>query len=330
MNQLKCGVIGAGYIGKEHARVYSECPETELTTIIDVDESQATTIGDRYDVDHIETDIDAGLATESLDLVTIATPKEHHREPTRRALEADCHVLLEKPIAESEEDARAIGEYADEADTSLAVGYLLRFDPRYARLKASIKEFGTVLGLHAERITKASVYRRASEMTHPVYYLAVHDIDMLRWYTEAEVTDVYATASDGPEGGEGPGIIHGTLRFGNGAVGTLEANWVRPDNHPSHRTEKLRVTGTEGCGEIDLEPGGDIPIVSDGTFRYGSTSELHGTIRGPLRNQIDHMAACIRTDSQPLVTWEDGLHSLRVAHAIKESIDTGEEISLQE
>jgi predicted dehydrogenase len=327
MRTLNCAVIGPGYIGKEHARVYSEHPLTELTTIVDIDESRAREVGERFGASHVATDIDDGLSIESIDLVSIATPKEHHLEPTRTALEHGCHVLLEKPIAGSESDAREIGALAEAAEGELAVGYLLRFDPRYAQLKDEIEEFGDVLGMHAARITNAPVYRRASTMTHPVYYLAVHDIDMLRWYAESEVAEVYATASNGIDGGEGPALIHSNFTFESGVVATLETNWARPDTHPSHRTEILRVTGSNGFGEIHMDPAGDIPITTDSEFRFGSMSELHGTSYGPLRNHVDHLVECVRTGSEPLVTWEDGLQSLRVANTIRESIDTGAPVS---
>lgn len=330
MEPINCAIIGPGYIGKEHARVCAEHPLTELTTVIDIDESRAEEIAGRFGVNNVATDVTEGLSSNPVDFVTVATPKEHHFEPTRQALANDCHVLLEKPIAASEVDAKEIGSLVKEANTDLAIGYLLRFDPSYARLKGELSEFGDILGMRASRITKTSVYRRASSVTNPVYYLAVHDIDMLRWYAGSEVTDVYASGSAGLNGGEGPAMIYSNLTFADGTVASIETNWARPDSHPSHRTEILHVTGTDGSGEIDMDPAGNLPIATDSGFEYGSTSELHASTYGPLRNQLDHMVECIRTDTRPLVTWKDGLHSLRVANAMKESMETEQRVTIDE
>lgn len=326
---LEGAVIGAGTIGERHARLLAEHPGTNLRAVIDLDEDRARTVGREHGADVASSDAADTLAAEPIDLAIVATPESNHLASTELALDHGCHVLLEKPIAATEADARRIGELAAASEQALMIAYCCRFDPEYAGLKARIDdgEFGEILGVQAARIGSAESYASVADWTHTVYYLAVHDIDMLCWYLDGEVEEVHAYASDGLGDLDTPAVISTTVTFESGTVGSLETNWARPSGHPLELTQEVRITGTDGYARSVIQDDG-IPISTDEGFRYAPSTDLHGRQTDMYRFQLEAFLETIRTGEEPPVTWEDGLRSLRVANAIRESIDRGTPVSL--
>lgn len=326
---LDAAVVGAGTIGARHARLLSEHPSTALRAVVDIDEDVARDVAGEYGADVALTDTRELFDRVAPDAVVVATPETAHLEPTERALSNDCHVLLEKPIAETEADARRIGELARDAGTTLMVAYCCRFDPEYAGLKREVDagEFGDLLGIQAARVGSIESYERVAGWTHPVYYLAVHDIDMMQWYVDAEITRLCSYATGGVGEYDAPAVISTTLAFDSGLVGTLETNWARPEGHPVDLTQELRLTGTEGYSRLVVQDDG-VPLSTSTGFDFAPTSEFYGRIQDMYRLQLDHFVECVRENSEPLVTWEDGLRSLSVANAIRESVESGDPVSL--
>lgn len=326
--QLDVAVVGVGFIGELHTRLYNEHRLTNLEAVVDIDENRAREVADTFDVPNAETDLEAVVENYDLDAVTIATPEAHHKEPTETALAHDVSVLVEKPIADTVTDARAIGNAVEDANAELMVGYVCRFHPQYAALKDRIDdgEIGDVYGITAARIANEEVYDLVAEWTHPMYYLAVHDIDMMRWYMGEEIESVYAEASEGIDL-DTPAVVSTTLRFENGAVGTLETNWGRSDEYPTIRTDEIRVTGTDGHSRLIIENDG-ATVATDEGLDFLAADELHGRETDMYRFELDHFVGSLLDDERPMVTWEDGLRSLEVANAVIESIETGERIAV--
>lgn len=327
VEKLSAGVVGVGIMGQNHVRAYSEHPLVDVTAIIDIDTAKATTIAEEYGADATYTDVGTAIDERGLDIVSIATPESIHLAPTRQALERNCHVLLEKPISETVTDATAIGDLVSQSEASLMLGYVCRFDPRYAGLQDRIEsgEFGSILGVQAARIAPREMYDAVADWTNAIYYMAVHDIDMLRWYVDSEITRVYSEASGGLNGTETPAVIKSTLRFENGAVGTLETNWARPESYPADLTEEIRVSGTEAYGRLVIE-NDDAGVAADDGYEFVDTSTVHGKQAGNISREVSQFVESVISGSEPLVDWEDGLRSLEVANAVLESIDEGEPI----
>ncbi len=319
---LDAAVVGVGTIGERHARLLAEHPETSLRAVVDQDGKRASSVGETYDAAIVTEELADVLSDDEVDVVVIATPERDHLASTREALEHGCHVLLEKPIAETLADARRIGELVDGTGEQLMIAYCCRFDREYAALKEKLKnaEFGSLLGVQAARVGSIESYERAAHWTHPVYYLAVHDIDMLRWYVGEEVERVSAFASSGIGDEPTPAVLSTTIEFPSGTVGTIETNWARHRDHPVELTQEIRLTGTDGYARLVVEDDG-VPVTDNTGFTYTPTSECHGRLRGMYRNQLDAFVRCIREGTPPPVTWQDGIQSLAVANAIRESVD---------
>ena len=326
-DQLDVAVVGVGFIGELHTRLYGEHRLTNLQVVVDMDAERAHNVAESYDVPHVATDLGEAIKNHDLDAVTVATPEAHHREPAVTALERNVSVLLEKPIADTVEDARAIGDAAEASAGKLMVGYCCRFHPQYAALKARIDdgEIGDVHAITAARIANREIYDMVAEWTHPMYYLAVHDIDMMRWYVGADIASVFAAASGGLDGHETPAVVSATLQFEDGTVGTLETNWARSDEYPTVRTDEIRLTGTDGYGRLVIENNGTT-LTTDGGFEMLDANELHGRETDMYRFELDHFVDSVLGSETPMVTWEDGLRSLEAANAMIDALETGERV----
>ncbi|HYE67418.1 MAG TPA: Gfo/Idh/MocA family oxidoreductase, partial [Anaerovoracaceae bacterium] len=137
--RLRVGVIGLGLIGSLHARILSEAPHAQLVAVSDINENTAREIGDRYFCNHY-TDYKRMCDEEVLDAVCICTPDEFHTENAIYAAEKGLHLLIEKPLAKTEAEARKIVRAADSAGVRMMVAQLLHFDPRYVKVKDAIRD----------------------------------------------------------------------------------------------------------------------------------------------------------------------------------------------
>jgi len=329
VEQYSAGVVGVGIMGSQHVRAYSEHPSVSLDAIVDLNEDAATELSEKYGGIPTYTETSEAIDQQELDLVSVATPESVHLPPTKTALERDCHVLLEKPISEDVSDAKEIGRLVERSPASLMIGYVCRFDPRYAGLRERIEsgEFGEILGVQAARISSAEMYDAVADWTNALYYMAVHDIDMLRWYVGADIEQVYAEASAGLGGNETPAVVTATLRFEDGTVGTLEANWSRPAGHPTGLTEEIRVSGTDAYGRLEIETR-DAAVTTPEGYEFVDTSTTHGKLTANITREVDHFVTSVDRGSDPIVGWEDGLRSLEAANAILESATAGEPIDV--
>lgn len=324
---LSAAVVGGGFIGRMHARIYAELPSVDSVGIVDIDEDVAAETAEEYDAWHA-TGLESALREHDVDVVSVATPEEYHLEPTITALEEDCTVLLEKPIAKDIEDATAIGDAVADSEGTVAIGYLLRFHPEYAALKRRIDagDIGEVISMHADRIRDRGMYQRAGRWTNPVYYLTVHDVDMMRWYTGAEVKEVYAVAGQSLDSISEPSVVSATLKFDDGTTASVQSNWARTAEHPAYRTDRIQVTGTTGFAK--KRERANVQVTTNEGTNYEQPVELHGQAIGALRYQLEHVVNCARTDKDPLVTWEDGLESLIIGNAMLDSIERSELVSV--
>ncbi|MFZ4466656.1 MAG: Gfo/Idh/MocA family protein, partial [Phycisphaerales bacterium] len=124
---LRCGVIGVGKMGRHHARLWTQVAGCDLVGVVDSSAERRQQVIDQYGGrghDSVEALIDAGV-----DLVTIATPTVHHREAAEKLLAAGVHCLIEKPLAPTQDEARAIADAAKRSGALLQVGHVVRYDP---------------------------------------------------------------------------------------------------------------------------------------------------------------------------------------------------------
>jgi len=329
MEVLKVGVIGVGFMGELHARTLVEMPNVDVVGVVDADLERAKEVASKYGIKSYYKEPEELLA--QAEAVIIASPETVHKQHALLALEAGCHVLLEKPIAHTLEDAEVIAAQAMKSSSLFMMGYILRFDPRYAKGKEAMSKVGEVTALRVCRRGSIEIPHRVGSWTHPLFYMGVHDIDMLRWYTDDEVTQVYGMASSKLLGDGVPDVIVATLCFRNGAVATLETNWILPPEFKGPLESCIEVFGKGGMVHVEsLDQGVRYCLRGEG-YEFPDAlhwPEIHGRIEGDCKRELEYFIRCVHTGEQPLVTAKDGLESLRVALAIIESIEEDKVVHL--
>jgi predicted dehydrogenase len=227
-------------------------------------------------------------------------------------------------------EALKIAELAETASIVLTLCHIVRFDPRYAALKQALDSgrVGQVRYMYARRNADQIAAGRVLGKCDPAFWLTVHDIDIMRWITGAEVVSVTAqTIGGGTSVSDG---LFADLRFSNGAVGRIENSWAGPPAHNS-RNCLFDVQGDAGSIEVDAWLQGALLRCDDDRATAPNTTEIcevNGRLVGAGANMIDDFVQVVSTGRQPAVSMQDGLATIRVADAISRAIVSGGSVTL--
>lgn len=328
---LKVAVIGVGAMGRNHVRVYYELPGVQLVGVADMDGNAAAAATRLYSTKTF-TDYRQMLDETQPDAVTIAVPTEHHRETALEVIRRGIHVLIEKPIASTVAEGQEIIDAAAQAGVCLQIGHIERFNPAVIALRQQLAEnaLGKVYQIDARR---QGPFPGRIKDVGVVVDLAVHDIDVIRYVTGAEITRVYAeTAQRIHETRED--MVTGLLRLSDGAVGTLTINWLTPT-----KIRELYVTGERGMYRVDYltqdlyffenaaAPVGDWPFLNLRGVNEGRMIRQVVAKKEPLRAELEAFIAAVKGEKPVAVSGEDGLKSLGLAQAIVQSGLTAQPVS---
>jgi len=321
---LKIAVIGVGAMGRNHARVYSEMSGIELVGVADADERMAQTIAKRFGGIGYQ-DYRQLFDEQKPDAVTIAVPTIDHLQVACAALQRKIHVLIEKPIAFTLTEGQEIIAAADHAGVKLMVGHIERFNPAVILLKQYLvqKELGRVFQIDARR--QGPFPARVRDVG-VVIDLAVHDLDVMRYITDAEIVRVFAETEHRIHS-RYEDLLMGTVRLNDSTVGTLTVNWLTPA-----KIRELYVTGEGGMFRVDYLTQ-DLYFYENATA-HGDDWETLRVLRGvsegrmiryvvekrePLRAEQEAFIQAIQKDTPVPVSGQDGLKALELAQAIVQS-----------
>ena len=329
MQPVRVAVIGAGYMGERHARIYAGLPDVELVAVCDVREQAARELAARTGA-AAYTDYRELLRRDDLDAVSVCTPDGLHREPCDLAVRAGRHVLVEKPIATTVADAEAIAEAAARAGVVLLVGHCLRFDPRYDQARQAVErgELGTVQTIYTRRANTVAAQDRLGGRCPLPLFLGVHDYDVMRWLAGSEVERVTAESKWGLLREQGFPVEDANcalLRFASGALGIAELSWILPRGFPAAGDHRLDVVGSAGSLSIaTLETGlrradGQRAVQVD----TASAPSVQGHPGGMFYFELRHFVDCVRGRATPAVTPADAVMALRIALAVERAAATG-------
>lgn len=318
---LKAAVIGVGSMGRNHARVYWEMPEVELVGVSDANASSGESIARRYGTraypDHRQL-----LEETQPDLVTVAVPTSLHVPIALDVIAHGVHLLVEKPIACGVAEGQQLIDAAAAAGVHLMVGHIERFNPAVQALKAHLAagELGRVFQLDARR--QGPFPTRINDVG-VVIDLAVHDLDVMRYVSGAEVVRVYAETERRLHSSR-EDLLTGLIRLSDGAIGTLTINWLTPT-----KIRELYVTGERGMFRVDYLTQ-DLYFYENATANGGdwdTLQVLRGVSEGrmirhvvakkePLRAEQEAFVAAVRGERPVAVTGADGLRALELAQAL--------------
>ena len=295
---LRVGVVGLGQWGRHHARIYATLPDVELTGVVDRNRTELRGFVNRYrtsgHTDHRD-------LIGRVDAVSIAVPTALHHAVARDFLTARVHVLVEKPITTTVQEAEELVRLAGRAEVTLLVGHVERFKPAVRRL---IELSRDPLFIQARRVRP---FDRTRVMDVGVVMdLMIHDIDVVLSVAGGRVADVGGVGVHIHNSHEDLAVAH--ITFAGGCTAWLLASRVSAD-----KVAEIEVTTAERAVRLDYHK------QQIALHPFGGEVEQMG-IRGdePLRAELRHFVNCARGLEQPLVSGQDGLRALEVAHRLLE------------
>jgi predicted dehydrogenase len=309
MDKIKAAVIGVGYLGRFHAQKYAALPGCELVAVVDgradVRDAVGAEVGAKPVADYRE-------LLGKVDAISVVTPTPAHFEIADAFLAAGAHVLVEKPITETPEQAKSLIASAARAKRILQVGHLERFN---AAVLAAEPHLNAPRFMECVRLAP---YKERGTDVNVVLDLMIHDIDLVQSLAGSELVSIDAIGT--PVFSGEIDIANARLRFANGCVANTTASRV------SMKTErKLRIFEDAAYISLDLQQKiltlirkrdgvpqpGQLPVnIEEANLEQGDA----------LKSEIESFLDCIRNNKRPVVSGEDGLRALETAIRITEQV----------
>ena len=315
MKKLGVAIIGAGFWGRNHARVFTELEETGLLAVCDINAERAKAIAKQFGV-KAYTSTAKMLKIKDLDAVSVCTWSTSLAKEASKALKAGKHVLVEKPMAANSKQAETLIKTAEKEGLHLSVGFLMRFIPglQYIRKAVEGQEIGEIVCATAKRVSEWP--ERIGDVG-VVKDLAIHDIDVMRYLFGSDPIAVYAKTGN-MRHKKFEDYAHIMLTFERGKNAFIEANWLTP-----YKTRVLVVTGSRAIAKLDY-------ITQELTIETAErTVQPRIPWQEPLKLELQHFARCVLGKEKPFITGLDGLKALKIAEAALKSSKTGRLVKLK-
>lgn len=294
MNTLKIAVIGAGYLGRHHARVCSEIEGVELTGVADIDRQAAETTAGKYGA---KAYLDYREAIGEADAVSIVAPTAAHFAIALDCLRAGKDVLVEKPITATVSEADELIAEAGRTGRILQVGHLERYNPGFVALNGMIKEPKLI---EAKRFSPVIDRCRDVDVTVD---LMIHDIDVVLSMLRSPIRNLQAAGFSLAT--EKIDEARVWVEFENGSAAIFSASRLSPE-----KSRKLKVFQKDSCVELDYQTG----VVEIYSASNNWRPEVIKTeYREPLKEEIKDFVRCVETRENPKVSGVEGRNALAVA-----------------
>lgn len=317
---LRAGVIGVGSMGRNHARVYAGMEDVDLVAVSDTHPETAQRVGSMYRCEAY-TDYREMLDRERLDLVSIVVPTADHFAVASHVIDKGVSILIEKPIAATIEQGKALIDAARRAGVVLTVGHIERFNPAIIALKQQIvdHELGQIFQIAARRV---GPFPARIMDVGVVIDLATHEMDILSYLIESPIArmqvELHRHIHQSHED-----MLSAILRFESGVIGSLDINWLTPT-----KIRELTVIGERGMFVANYLTQ-DLTFYENDLCQNKQWQELarmgvtEGRIirqkvqrREPLFEELRSFCEAVRGDHPPLVCGEDGLRALALANEL--------------
>ncbi len=306
---LDVGVIGVGALGQHHARLYATLPDVHLVGVCDVRADVGQAVADRYGVEYFA---DWHQLATRVSAVSLAVPTREHCALATALLSQGKHVLVEKPIAVTLEEADRMITAAEQAGVWLQVGHLERFNPALQAAQALVR---TPRFFEIDRL---NVFTPRSLDIDVVADVMIHDLDLLRWFVTAPVATIHAVGV--PALTDKVDIASARIEFADGCVANVTASRVSLE-----KVRKLRCFHLGGYISVDcLAQQVTALEVERSSERQPqpmiASRPVSVVAVEPLRAELEHFIACIRTGQRPLVDGQAGRAALELALQVTEAI----------
>lgn len=337
METLRFGMIGAGAISSAHTAAIEATDDAELVCVADIDLEAAQGLADERGADRAVDSYDELIAMDEVDAVIIGIPTQFHPDAAIKAAEAGKHVLCEKPMARTLDDCRAMMEAHEDAGTTLAIGFVRRFDQNWGQMRKMVQEDRAGRPCMWRRIVAGSPpgppnygewYSDSRYSDGPLTESASHDIDFLR-YTFGDAESVMAYMKDIGSTGDVLDTNAMLIEFESGDSALVQFSWTLPPG-ASAGFGGMDVIGPEGSIHQPREEDGQWLI--DISKADGETEmipfENERTSETWTEGQLNDFIEALRTGKDPRATGMDGYKAQEIYLAGVESMETGQRVDL--
>lgn len=307
---LRVGVIGVGYLGRFHAQKYARLPEANLVSVVDIDPDRCRRVAEEVRAEAVS---DYRQLIGRVDAVSIVTPTPQHHGITKELLSAGIHVLLEKPMTKTLDEADELIQIAEKAGAVLQIGHLERFNSGFEAIRSRLSNPMFVeasrLALFSERGLEVDV----------ILDLMIHDIDIALHIIDSPLQNIHASGISvlTPL----PDIASARLEFANGAVANLTASRISVKN-----MRKLRIFQENCYFSVDYAIKRAYAVYRESEsdedgFPELSMEEFEIVEKDSLEEEVSSFISAVRTGARPVVDGRDGRRALAVALGISRQIE---------
>jgi len=314
---IPVAVIGAGNMGRNHIRVFTQVPAAELVAVVEPDPSRAADVADTYDIPVVDSVSElSGVAAAS-----IAVPNELHQQIALECIDQGLDILVEKPLAPTVAAAEAIVAAARANDCLLQVGHIERFNPAIDVLTEVLSN-QTIIALEAHRLGPFEDHLSGENV---VLDLMIHDLDVVQALVDSPVDEIQAMGVK--QHSSTYDYVVAIISFANGAIATLTAS------HITHgKIRNLSVTTADAYTTVDYQQQ-DVEIQQKGMsqetqeFSLGGMRKSTATVQPyvqtqePLQLELEHFLSCVRTRDEPRVTGDDGVRAVKHTQRIIDQLE---------
>jgi predicted dehydrogenase len=337
-DKLNVAVVGAGLFGQVHLRAYTQNPRVTLKMVCDVSDKNLKAAKKTYGAPVCK-DLHAVASDPEIDAVSVATPDFLHREIVVALLKAGKSVLVEKPLATTVADARAMVKAARDAGTTLMIDFHNRFNPPFAEAQRRVAsgEFGAPVmasGRQANPLFVPLKMLSWAGKSGPHWFLFPHLIDVIGWMLGRRAVKVTAIGHRGilkSMGVDTYDSIQALLQYKDCSA-MVETCWIIPDTMPNLVDFSVTLFGSKQ--RIGITPlGPTMSVAGQKKFEHpivGPLTEQLGMYGGWMYSPINHFVGSLLAGKQPICTAEDGFHNTAVICAIEKSIKSGQTVEVEE
>jgi predicted dehydrogenase len=340
MSVMRVAVVGAGILGRRHARVFHELEGATLVGVASRSRDRADPLAAEFDVPAWN-DAQRMLDEVECDAVAVATPDHVHAAPVLHALRGGRHVLVEKPLATTLPDALAMVDEAARRGLVLQVNYSQRRVAEFAWMKEQLDAgaIGRPVMVQSSKQDTIFVPTRMIDwaaQTSPVFFMSSHDLDLVAWFLGARAMAVTAREQRGVLEARGVAAHDGVdalVAYDTGATASFHSSWIHPETWPQLVTERMTVIGEAGV--IHFENQGRrvdcFTTVGGRTVAFTgpqTATEVDGRLRGAFTDSLGEFRDCVRGRREPSTSAARTLHVTETQVAILESAVSGRAVDV--
>jgi predicted dehydrogenase len=330
---LTVGIVGAGLRGRLFADALSGIPEVRVVAFAEPSAHVGADARERTGLPVVSSHTNL-LTDFSPDAIIVATPDFAHREVAVDSARAGAHLLIEKPLATTLDDARAIAAAVEAGGARCLVGFENRWNPHVIRARQAMADIGTPLTSSA---TLSNSYFVPTTMlswaarSSPAWFLMPHTIDLLLWLTGRTPLSVTAVGSAGilrARGVDTLDVVHALVTFDDGSTANLSSAWVLPDAGEGIVDFRFQVIGTEGSVSADLAHQGLLTVTDRQHSEWPLSGRIGRAAVGPAAWMVQDFVLGLMDGADLGPGIAEGLVVTETICAIERSLATGGTVQL--